>query len=90
MGKRLRMSFDHTESFASSAVDMSLELLSNRTSKSQPGMFDGPSHASAVCVQINASIAAVRNLVTVDIVPRDTVGNLERERSMHGRSVVSD
>ncbi len=68
------MSFDHTESFASSEVDMSLELLSNRTSKSQPGMFDGPSHANAVCAQLNASATAVTSLFNVDDVPRDAVG----------------
>ncbi|KWH00010.1 hypothetical protein WL95_04610 [Burkholderia cepacia] len=74
MGKRLRMSFDHAESFASSEVDRSLELLSNRTSKSQPGMFDGPSHASAVWAQLNTSAAAVTTLFNVNNVPRDAVG----------------
>ena len=68
------MSFDHTESFASSEVDRSLELLSNRTSKSQPGMFDGPSHANAVCAQLNTSVMAVTNLFNVNDVPRDAVG----------------
>lgn len=74
MEKRLRMSVDHADSFASSMMDRSLESLSNRTSKSQPGKFDGPSHANAACAQLNVSTAAVRNLVNINDVPRDAVG----------------
>lgn len=73
MEKRLRMSVDHIDSFASSVMDRSLESLLNRTSKSQPGKFDGPSHANTDRVQLNASASAVRNLVIVNDMTRNNV-----------------
>ncbi|MCW5118009.1 hypothetical protein B7L17_006195 [Burkholderia cenocepacia] len=67
------MSADYTDNLASSAMDRALEFLSNRTSKSQPGKFDGLPHANAVCAQLNETATAAKNLIIVDNIPRNTV-----------------
>jgi hypothetical protein len=52
-------------------------------------MFDGPSHADAVCTQLNASTVAIRNLVIKDDVP-NAIGVVEKNARIRGYSVVNN
>ncbi len=53
-------------------------------------MFDAPSHANAACAQHNASAAAVRNLVAIDIVRAALLAFWNENTHMRERSVVTD
>ncbi len=56
-------------------------------------MFDAPSQANAACAQLNASAAAVRSLVAIDIVPAALLAFLNEDTrirdAFHGQRLMS-